>query len=90
MYVCGLRGWSARGQGLYPDSVAGAQPKPGPCAVVVVAGDQGSTIPAKTLSIRYYTYYIILRINTVSITEHGYARAASVDVPYLYNTYKCH
>ena len=28
---------------------------------------QGSTIAPESLSIRYYTYYIILRINTVSI-----------------------
>ena len=28
---------------------------------------QGSAIPPKSLSIRYYTYYIILRINTVDI-----------------------
>lgn len=30
-------------------------------------GPQGSAIPPKSLSIRYYTYYIILRINTVGI-----------------------
>ena len=28
---------------------------------------QGSTIPPGSLSIEYYTYYIVLRINTVSI-----------------------
>ena len=31
------------------------------------ADGQGSTIPPGSLSIEYYTYYIVLRINTVSI-----------------------
>ena len=32
-----------------------------------VSSHQGSVILAKTLSIRYYTYYIILGINTTGI-----------------------
>ena len=38
-YSGGGRPAWARRQVLYPDAVAGAQPKPGPCAVVVVGGD---------------------------------------------------
>ena len=48
--VCG-RG-SARGRILYPGSVAGAQPEPGPCAVVVV-GEGGSAALKRASVARY-------------------------------------
>ena len=39
-----------------------------PAIATAASGDrQGSTIPPGSLSIEYYTYYIVLRINTVSI-----------------------
>ena len=34
-------------------------------------GKQGSTIPARTLSIRYFAYYIIFGINTKRIMARG-------------------
>ena len=51
-YICG-RG-SARGRILYPGAVAGAQPKPGPCAVVVVG--EGGSAALKRASVARYRY----------------------------------
>ena len=47
--------------------VARASPMGVGCVSAMVNFFQGSVILAKTLSIRYYTYYIILGINTTGI-----------------------